>query len=73
MDDFKYEPPIEDFLRKLIGPERYDKARQELIAEKKNECANGNHAWKRIAYDLQGGKWGTERCIRCGAKETWHV
>lgn len=73
MADFEYEPPLEAILRRVVGNERFETARDELIRQKKKECASGSHAWKRVEYDLQGGKWGTDRCTRCGEKRTWHV
>ena len=73
MVEFNYEPPTEDILKLIIGEDRWEAARHQLITDKKLLCDDGKHALKRVAYDLQGGKWGTERCTRCGHEETWHA
>lgn len=39
----------------------------EMICEKKG------HFYERVAYDLQGGKWGKEKCKRCGDEYSWSV
>jgi hypothetical protein len=36
-----------------------------------DQCAAQGHKYKRVRYDLQGGKWGVERCQRCGHEYTW--
>lgn len=36
-------------------------------------CEREGHRWQRVEYDLQGGKWGKDRCTRCKKEESWSV
>jgi hypothetical protein len=36
-------------------------------------CDKLGHTYKRVEYDLQGGKWGRERCSRCRKEYEWSV
>lgn len=36
-------------------------------------CAEKGHVYRMTKYDLQGGKWGKERCERCGDEYSWSV
>lgn len=43
------------------------------IEFKKMLCEKNGHKYTRVSYDLQGGKWGTERCERCADEYSWSV
>jgi hypothetical protein len=36
-------------------------------------CGRKGHEYKTVSYDLQGGKWGKQRCTRCGDEHSWSV
>jgi PHP family Zn ribbon phosphoesterase len=40
---------------------------------KKMICERDGHKYTSVQYDLQGGKWGTERCSRCRHEYSWSV
>jgi hypothetical protein len=48
-------------------------AEQLIVEDRAAQCVKGNHKWERIAYDLQGGKWGKDRCIYCNFTSEWSV
>ena len=70
---YAYESDIErlerriEILEEIIEVQFADEITPEMICEKKG------HYYMRVEYDLQGGKWGTERCKRCGDEYSWSV
>lgn len=58
---------IEELLNLTAEDPEFEAELSKMICEKRG------HKYKNIEYDLQGGKWGKERCERCSHEYSWSV
>jgi hypothetical protein len=58
---------LEELLNLQMDDSEFEKAFQESL------CQRYGHKMRNVKYDLQGGKWGVERCERCSHEESWSV
>lgn len=71
--DFNHLLERVEILEEALGKAALESAANSINLRHKAACAAGDHVWTQVGYDIQGGKWGTDECIHCGAEQHWSV